>query len=541
MSGAEGCAERSAFVVVQGPMATDILPLVVDRVLYLDASGAAGATDAVLALRWDGHQVQVDLAGPEVWLGGKRLEAPGFLKAGDEVQLGRAQAVVGVSIPLAGGGRRALTHHEFRERLYEELARASRNTRATALVMVSTRPGEGQTIAHEALEAFRGGDVVGTYATDHPEFLLPDTDRETAILVVRRLLEKSGVDAAMGVAVAPDDGETPERLLRAARRALAAARVQGGGVSAPPPKSSEGVRGLTPMALDGASKALVTAIQGAASHHQPVLLLGERSVGKSVYARLLHQMTGRSGRFVICHGATFDTVDMEERLSAALVEAVGGTFFIEEVAELPVQVQRRIADSVARIADADVRLIMSTERAPEPLVERGAFDASLWRHCGCRVDVPPLRSRPDDIVPLAQHFAAHSPELALRTGQGDGALVVVFSAGAIARLRSYPWPGNVLELRNAVERAVCLAGGGTILAEHLPSEPMPIHSGDGRLRQHVDGVERDAIIRALADTNHNQTHAAKRLGVSRRALIYKMEKYGLKRPPRSARGKGANG
>ena len=69
----------------------------------------------------------------------------------------------------------------------------------------------------------------------------------------------------------------------------------------------------------------------------------------------------------------------------------------------------------------------------------------------------------------------------------------------------------------------------------MPNEPMPIASNRGRLREHVDGMERDAIIKTLADCNHNQTHAAKALGISRRALIYKMEKFGLKPPPRSGR------
>src|SRR6185503_19259656 len=100
-------------------------------------------------------------------------------------------------------------------------------------------------------------------------------------------------------------------------------------------------------------------------------------------------------------------------------------------------------------------------------------------------------------------------------------------------MRTYSWPGNVLELRNAMERAVTLADGGEILAEHLPGDLSDVDSG--RLRDHVGNVERDAIIKALADNNYNQTHAARILGISRRALIYKMEKYGLKPPPAGRR------
>jgi len=113
-------------------------------------------------------------------------------------------------------------------------------------------------------------------------------------------------------------------------------------------------------------------------------------------------------------------------------------------------------------------------------------DARLARElCGETRDVPPLRQRPDDIVPLAILFAEEAAESS-RTR---------FSPGALARLRSYGWPGNVLELRNAMERAVVLAAGGEILAEHLPGEGMT-DGADGRLREHVDSVERDAIVRA---------------------------------------------
>jgi DNA-binding NtrC family response regulator len=173
----------------------------------------------------------------------------------------------------------------------------------------------------------------------------------------------------------------------------------------------------------------------------------------------------------------------------------------------------------------DLRVLATTHRALAGLVERGAFDQGLYeRLAGAVIEVPPLRQRPEDIIPLAERF-----------GEEAGAKRPVrMSPGALARVRSYPWPGNVLELRNAMERAVRLAGSGEILAEHLPSD-VPIGTGEGRLREHVDSVERDAIVKALADANHNQTHAARRLGISRRALIYKMEKYGLKPPPGASR------
>jgi DNA-binding NtrC family response regulator len=208
-----------------------------------------------------------------------------------------------------------------------------------------------------------------------------------------------------------------------------------------------------------------------------------------------------------------------------IASARGGTLLLDEVGDLKPEAQSRLREALERHGSS-LRVIATTHRALGGLVERSAFDEPLYRMLGGQlIEVPALRNRPEDIIPLATAFAE---ELGAKRP-------VRMTPGALARLRSYPWPGNVLELRNSMERAVRLAGGGEILAEHLPAETLPFAPNEGRLREHVDGVERDAIIKALADSNHNQTHAAKRLGVSRRALIYKMEKYGLKPPPGAGR------
>ncbi|MCA9581430.1 MAG: FHA domain-containing protein [Myxococcales bacterium] len=136
---------------------------------------------AILALRVDGSQGRT-------FLNGKRLTGSAELKPGDEVGVGGAQLVVGMAVPPQAGGRRALTHHEFRERLYEELARANRSRRPTSLIMVRAKPGDGGRIASAALDSFRAGDVVGTYAHDELEFLLPDTPLDVARTVVQRII-----------------------------------------------------------------------------------------------------------------------------------------------------------------------------------------------------------------------------------------------------------------------------------------------------------------------------------------------------------------
>lgn len=488
-----------------------------------------GIPPKVGVFQWDGDRLVLkpESSDPPLFLNGKKFDHAVELKAGDELSVGGAQLVVGTTMPVTAGGRRALTHHEFRERLYEEMARASRVGRPTSLVMVQARLGEGNRITQTALATFRAGDVMGTYAHDELEMLLPDTAGDVAEQVIDRLLKSSGtVGAVAGLAVAPEHGDNPERLIRSSRRALERARESSAGIETPPPRTPSSAR---PEVHDPSSQELMTELEKLAATDGPVMIVGELSSGKALFARVLHAGGPRSDApFVVvpCASLTDDELDsLFNGSGSPAARAKGGTLLLDEVGDLSEDAQKALADMLERDGE-DVQVVATTHRTLAGLVERGAFDQKLYdKLAGEVVEVPPLRNRPEDIIPLAERFAeeagAESP--------------VKMSPGALARLRSYPWPGNVLELRNAIERAVHLAGSGEILAEHLPSDVLPIGSGEGRLREHVDSVERDAIVKALADSNHNQTHAAKRLGISRRALIYKMEKYGLKPPPGTAR------
>lgn len=483
--------------------------------------------------QWDGERLTftVDEPDPPTFLNGKRFEHTVDLKPGDELSVGGAQMVVGMTMPVTPSGRRALTHHEFRERLYEEMARAGRGGRQTSVVMVQARSGEGQRIATTALAFFRAGDVLGTYAPDELEMLLPDTPGDVARQVVERLLANSDtVGAVAGLAVAPEHGDNPERLLRAARRALHRARQSRQGIETPPERGAP-TEVTAPEVHDPASRQLVQELEKLAKRDDRVLLVGEVSSGKALFARVLHDHSPRKHEpFVVVQCASIPDEAVDSAFGSAggtspARRARGGTLLLDEVGDLSGEGQEHLRRMLERDAE-DVRVVATTHRALAGLVERGAFDEKLYELlAGAVVEVPPLRQRPEDIIPLAERFAE----------EAGAERPVRMSPGALARLRSYPWPGNVLELRNAMERAVRLAGTGEILAEHLPSDVLPIGHGEGRLREHVDSVERDAIVKALADANHNQTHAARRLGISRRALIYKMEKYGLKPPPGTAR------
>jgi transcriptional regulator with AAA-type ATPase domain len=466
------------------------------------------------SIEWDGERLILHQS-PEIFVGGKRMEGDVDLKPGDELALGLAHLVVGITSPGTPSARRALTHQEFRERIAEELARARRGDRSTALVMVQARSGEGGALLAAALEQFRAGDVVATYAHDEIEILLPDTTSERAKAVVSRVLSNGGFDGAfVTVRAAPEDADHPERLMRAVRNALQVCREAHGNRQVSKLGSDE------PMLVDVASRHAAAELERRvdARTRRPILLVGEASAGKVAFARRAHRRAG-DGAFAVLV-CTRD--GSAEALESCIREARGGTLVLDEVSELSAPAQERLASKMRSLAQA-TRIIATTQRILRAHSERGAFhrDLAKWFEQDEAIVIPPLRQRPDDIVPLATQFAEEA-----------GAVSPVrYSAGALVRLRSHPWPGNVLELRNAVERAVRLAVGGEILAEHLPSEQLTQIATDGRLREHVDSLERDTIVKALAESNHNQTHAAKRLGLSRRALIYKMEKYGLKSPP----------
>jgi GGDEF domain-containing protein/ribosomal 50S subunit-recycling heat shock protein len=480
-------------------------------------------------LTWNGEQILLTSTGEggRIELNGQAVAGSERVLPGDEIRIGPAVLQINITLAPTRKGRRSLTHNEFTERVGEELSRAHRTGRSTCLVMIKSRSGDGSKLASAALGTFREGDIVGTYAHDEIEFLLPDTPPNVARAVVERLLETSGSDhAAVGMAVAPDDGDNGERLMRAARDALAKALAQGGGICRTGALEFEAV---TPGTHTEATRQVIQEIERVSQEDAPLLLVGEPSSGKRYYARLFHDKSRRkSGPFVMIQCAGL--VDGESLARAfgsnetdvvhcTAESARGGTLLLEEIGDLPMQGQRRLLKLFEQGSE-DFIVVASTHRDLAALCQVGLFLRELYDKIGRRrINVPALRMRAESIVPLAQNFAqAFKSDKPVR-----------LSPGAIDRMRSYSWPGNVMELRNAIERAVALADGGEILAEHLPGDPL--FDAEGRLRDHVGTVERDVISKALADNNYNQTHAARTLGISRRALIYKMEKYGLKPPP----------
>lgn len=278
----------------------------------------------------------------------------------------------------------------------------------------------------------------------------------------------------------------------------------------------------------------------------PVLIEGETGVGKEVVARLIH---GTEGPFVGMNCAAIPETLFESELfgyeegaftgaraggaPGRFEIAEGGTLLLDEINELPLDMQakllrvlqekayRRVGGGAVR--QADVRVVCTSNRNLDSLVSAGAFRADLfYRIAVGRIVVPALRERPDDIVPLAEHFLRRSSvQLGKRFFQ--------IADDARTRLLHYHWPGNVRELRNVIERAVLLADGESLQARHidLPTRDTESDStaqlepGSIRLPDEpfsLAELEHEIVAKAIERFDGNKTRAAEYLGLTRSAL-----------------------
>ena len=183
-----------------------------------------------------------------------------------------------------------------------------------------------------------------------------------------------------------------------------------------------------------------------------------------------------------------------------------------------------------RVLHADIRVIAATNRNLHAAMQRGEFREDLYYRLGVfEIALPPLRTRLDDVLELADAFLTEIGETVGRPAAG-------ISREAKDQLLAYEWPGNVRELRNAIERAVILADGGLIRAEHLPVTPPRPSTARGDDDSgatlpaggvNLEAIERSLVVKALTQARHNKTRAAKLLGLTRAQLYSRIEKYGL--------------
>ncbi|MCS7338824.1 MAG: sigma-54 dependent transcriptional regulator, partial [Verrucomicrobiae bacterium] len=275
-----------------------------------------------------------------------------------------------------------------------------------------------------------------------------------------------------------------------------------------------------------------------------VLITGESGTGKEVLADLIHAWSARaSGPLVKVNCAAIPETLLESELFGhekgaftgataqrigRFEEATNGTIFLDEIADMSLALQAKLLrvtqdGSFNRVGSnrelhTNARILAATNKNLEELVKSGKFREDLFYRLNVvELNVPPLRERREDILPLAEAFLAEFSKGGAR-----------LSAAAAECLLRYDWPGNVRELRNAMERAALLAHGEVILPDHLPTR---VRSGSARLPQaqptaagELEQLEQQAILDALRRHNFNRTETAKALGISRRTLVYKLQR-----------------
>jgi DNA-binding NtrC family response regulator len=323
-------------------------------------------------------------------------------------------------------------------------------------------------------------------------------------------------------------------------------------------RSATGMAGAAPLRFDQekplpdyvvARSPLMQAVFRDASLIAPsetrVLITGESGTGKEVVADVIHAWSSRAaGPLVKVNCAAIPETLLESELfghekgafTGAHAQRIGrfeeaddGTIFLDEIAEMSPPLQAKLLRVTQggrfqrvgsnREVQTNARILAASNRILEDEVKAGRFREDLFYRLNVvELNVPPLRERREDILPLAGRFIEE-----LTKGRAR------FSDTVSVCLERYPWPGNVRELRNAMERAVLLSRSELILPDHLPTRvraaadrPAPPVAGD---RELLEEIEREAILQALRQHDSNRTETAKALGISRRALLYKLQRF----------------
>jgi two-component system, NtrC family, response regulator PilR len=318
--------------------------------------------------------------------------------------------------------------------------------------------------------------------------------------------------------------------------------------------SDTSVFGPRLLGMSAAMQHMREMIGRVARSQAPVHICGESGTGKELVAKLIHESgPRRDGPFVPVNCGAIPTELMESELfghkrgsfTGAIADkrgliqsAEGGTLFLDEIADLPLHMQVKLLRVIQEKAvrplgeqsevQVDVRILSATHKNLSTLVAEGKFREDLFYRVNViELRVPSLRERREDVPELAEAILR-------RLGRRMKTSPLMLGKDALAAFESYTFPGNVRELENILERAITLSTGGEISARDIQLRPTrdetlagTIAQNTGALGNHLEDIERDAIQKALEKTRYNKTAAAKILGMSFRALRYRIKKLGI--------------
>ncbi|MEW6358548.1 MAG: sigma 54-interacting transcriptional regulator [Planctomycetota bacterium] len=309
-------------------------------------------------------------------------------------------------------------------------------------------------------------------------------------------------------------------------------------------------------AIIGSSKAIRQAVdlaRRAAGVESTILITGESGAGKELLARAIHHNSKRGdGPFLSmnCAAIARELVESEifghekgaftgatESKPGLFESAAGGSLLLDEIGDMPLDTQAKILKvleekEVRRVGGretipVDVRLMAATNKDLEAEAKAGRFREDLFYRLNVlRINAPPLRERREDILPLADHYLRVFAAQMHKTITG-------FTPAAVEAMQQYPWPGNIRELKNMIERVVLEIGDERVVdVGHLPidageSLAPPHPAREGALQQLVEAYERQIILNAIERSDGNKSKAARLLGLSRQGLLNKLDRYGI--------------
>jgi two-component system response regulator AtoC len=496
-----------------------------------------------------------------VMQGGQRVSSA-RLRSGSLVALGgvciSAHIVSSAHALLAGFDG----YDVWRAYLQEEVERASALDDEFSVISVRRVAGSGEAWCLHLRRYLRAFDRVALLRGERLLALLPGSTSSAARALCEELRAALPHEAlAIGLASSPEHGSA-DGLLQAALRACDSASVTQPIVCASQAQGEP--RHTLDIVQDPVMQGVRAFAQRAARTTAPVLISGETGTGKELLAQLVHDASGRSGPLKVLNcGAIPETLLTSllfghvkgaftgaDRAAPGLFrQAEGGTVFLDEVGELPPVAQaallrvletRRVTPVGGRNEEpVDFRLIAATHRDLEQMASDGRFRSDLlYRLNTVVLEIPPLRLRGAELLPLAQHFLHE----ASRAWRGNA---TALHPETQALLQSYAWPGNIRELRNVMEHAAIAADSALVLPSHLPARVVAasaqrdalvavttqVQTVDGELalQDRVRRYETEIILAALQAAEGSVTRAAERLRLPVRTLAYKMRAHGIKR------------